>query len=201
MKGLTLGAAKQYDMIPVFRTVVADAVNSYEDFVGVIDYMIKRKISSMARGRHNLQGMSEDQLTGKIADQFEELGFLVSHDKQIGGHADIVLEYDEYLWLGEAKIHGSYTTLQKGWYQLTTRYMTGLPNENAGSFIIYNFNKDALSVTNEWRSVLQDFQSGVELGEIEDGLNFASSLIHEGSGLPIKVNHYNIPLYHKPKDK
>jgi len=198
---LTLGATKEKNLIPLFRTVVSNAISSYDDFVNVVENLIKNKITSMVRGKHNLQGMTEDQLTSKITDQFEELGFLVSHDKQIGGHADIVLEYDNYLWLGEAKIHSSYPYLQKGWYQLTTRYMTGMPDENAGAILIYNFNKNAIGVTKGWREVLTDFHPEVEQGEIEGGLHFASRTIHEGTGLPLKINHYNIPLYHDPKDK
>ncbi|TRO08205.1 hypothetical protein EQ836_24710 [Ectopseudomonas mendocina] len=200
MKALTLGASKEKDLMPVFRSVVNDAIGSYDDFVGVINNLVKRKITSMIRGRHKLQGLDEDQLTYKITDQFEELGFNVSHDKQVGGHVDILIEHEEYLWSGEAKKHSGYSKLEQGWFQLTTRYMTGMPNENAGSFFIYNFNQDAISVTTAWRKFLADSHPSVEQGEVEGGLHFASRTKHEGTGLPILINHYNIPLYHDPKD-
>lgn len=201
MKPLTMGAVKSKDLTPMFRTVIANAIESYDDFVGVINNHVALSIRSMVKGRHNLQGLKEDQLTTHITNQFESFGFNVSHDKQIGGHVDIVIEYDRYIWFGEAKIHSSYANLEKGWHQLTTRYMTGMPGENEGSFFIYNFNQNALTVTNEWRKFLTDNHPNVEQGSIEDGLNFPTRLCHEGTGLSLKVNHYNIPLYFQPKDR
>lgn len=201
MKPLTLGAIKSKNLTPLFRSLIADAIECYDDFVAIINNHIAQSIRSMVRARQNFQDLKEDQLTQFMVSQFESFGFRVSHDKQIGGHVDITVEYEDYLWLAEAKIHSSYLTLQRGWYQLTTRYMTGMPGESEGSFFIYNFNKDAASVTQAWRAFLTDFHPDVTQGDIEDGLNFATQLKHEGSGLPIKVNHYNIPLLFEPKDR
>lgn len=201
MNPLTLGSARSKDLMPLFRSVISSTIDCYDDFVGIINSHITASIRSMIRGRQNLQNLKEDQLTHFMIAQFESFGFKVSHDKQIGGHVDISIEYDDYLWLAEAKIHSSYFTLQRGWYQLTTRYMTGMAEENEGAFFIYNFNKKAATVTEGWRSFLTDFHPDVEQGVVEGGLHFATRTNHEGTGLPIKVNHYNIPLYFDPKDR
>ncbi|MFO3664415.1 MULTISPECIES: hypothetical protein [Pseudomonas syringae group] len=198
---LTLGATKDKNLQPIFKTVIQDSIDCYPDFVNVINNQIRNAIRSMVRSRNQFEGMGEDQITYHIISKFEDFGFNASHDKQVGGHVDITIEYDDYIWLAEAKKHSSYLTLQRGWYQLTTRYMTGVEQEDHGAFLIYNFNKDAANVTLEWRQFLIDFHPDVELGAVEGGLNFASLATHEGTGLKIKVNHYNIPLYFDPKDR
>lgn len=201
MTALTLKAAKDKDLVPVFRSAIALAIEDYTDFVDVIRNVLKRTIRNMVRGRNHFVGQGEDQITFHICSQFDGHGFNCSHDKQIGGHVDIVIEYEDYLWFGEAKIHTSYPTLQKGWAQLTTRYMTGVVNEDRGAFLIYNFNKNAVNVTKEWRQVMIDFYPELHIGEIEEELNFVSTGPHEGTGRTFIIDHYNIPLYFDPKDK
>lgn len=201
MTVLTLKAAKEKDLVPVFRSAIALAIDDYSDFVDVVRNVLKRSIRNMVRGRNHFAGQGEDQITFHIISQFDSHGFNCSHDKQIGGHVDIVVEHEEYLWFGEAKIHTSYPTLQKGWAQLTTRYMTGVANEDQGAFLIYNFNKNAAKVTREWREVMTSFYPDVRLGATEDDLNFVSTGTHEGTGRTFTIDHYNIPLYFDPKDK
>ncbi|MCO8163312.1 hypothetical protein NJC38_14200 [Pseudomonas sp. 21LCFQ010] len=201
MTALTLKAAREKDLNPIFRGAVSSAIESYGDFVDVIRHVISRTIKNMVRGRNHFEGMGEDKITFHVISQFHSLGFNASHDKQVGGHVDITIEHGDYLWYGEAKIHTCYATLQKGWAQLTTRYMTGMAGEDCGAFLIYNFNKNAAQVTHEWRKVMVENYPDVELGEIEDGLNFASKGIHAGSGRSFLVDHYNIPLYFDPQDR
>lgn len=201
MTALTLKTAKEKDLVPVFRTTISAAIEEYEDFVDIIRNVLRRTIKGMVRGRNHFVDQGEDQITFFIVSHFDAYGFLSSHDKQIGGHVDITIEYEDFLWYGEAKIHTSYPTLLKGWAQLTTRYMTGLCNEDRGAFLIYNFNKDAASVTSEWRATMAEHHPAVELGEVEEDLNFVSTGTHEGSGRPFIIDHYNIPLYFKPQDK
>lgn len=201
MTSLTLKTAKEKDLSPIFRSAIAAEIDCYTDFVDIIRNVLRRVIRSMVRGRNHLQGLNEDQITYHIISNFDTYGFASSHDKQIGGHVDITIEYEDYLWYGEAKIHSSYLTLQRGWAQLTTRYMTGMAGEDRGAFLIYNFNKDAVSVTTNWREVIQEQYSDIVLGEVEDDLNFVCSGKHEGTGRSYVVDHYNIPLYFDPKDR
>ncbi|POP66556.1 hypothetical protein [Pseudomonas syringae] len=201
MSALTLKAAKEKNLRPIFRTAVGQAIDEYSDFVDIIRHVLKSTIVSMVRGRNHFKGMGEDQITYFIVSHFDSYGFHSSHDKQIGGHVDITVEFEEFLWFGEAKIHTSYLTLQKGWAQLTTRYMTGMVNEDRGAFLIYNFNKNAANVTAEWREVMIEQYPNLELGAVEDQLNFVCSGVHEGSGRKYIIDHYNIPLYFKPEDK
>lgn len=201
MTTLTLKTAKEKDLVPIFRSAIASEIDSYDDFVDIIRNVLKRVIKTIVRGRNHFQGMGEDQITYHIISHFDAYGFSSSHDKQVGGHVDITVEFDDYLWYGEAKIHSSYLTLQRGWAQLTTRYMTGMVDEDRGAFLIYNFNKDAVSVTATWREVMEEQYSDVVLGDVEDDLNFVCSGTHEGTGRKYIVDTYNIPLYFDPKDR
>lgn len=201
MNALTLKTAKEKDLVPVFRSAIAAEIDSYADFVDIIRNVLRRVIRGMVRGRNHHQGMGEDQLTNHIVSHFDVYGFASSHDKQYGGHVDITIEYEEYVWFGEAKIHSSYLTLQRGWAQLTTRYMSGTAGEDRGAFLIYNFNKNAISVTTTWREVMQEQYPDIALGEVEEDLNFVSSGPHEGTGRTYTVDHYNIPLYFEPRDR
>lgn len=201
MNALTLKTAKEKDLVPIFRSAIAAEIDNYADFVDIIRNVLKRVIKGMVRSRNHFQGMGEDQLTNHIVSHFDNYGFICSHDKQIGGHVDISIEFDDYLWYAEAKIHSSYLTLQRGWAQLTTRYMTGMADEDRGAFLIYNFNKDAVSVTSAWRQVMEEQYPDIELGAVEDNLNFVCSGTHEGTGRKYTVDNYNIPLYFDPKDR
>lgn len=201
MTALTLKTAKEKDLVPIFRSAIASEIDSYADFVDIIRNVLRRVIRTMVRGRNHFQGMGEDQITYHIISHFDAYGFVSGHDKQIGGHVDITVEFEDYLWYGEAKIHSSYLTLQRGWAQLTSRYMTGMVDEDRGAFLIYNFNKDAVSVTNSWREVMTEQYLDVVLGEVEDDLNFVCQGTHEGTGRSYHVDLYNIPLYFEPKDR
>lgn len=81
---------------------------------------------------------SEDQLTIEIVSQLKMLGIDASHDKQQGGHCDILVEGSEgFVWIAEAKKHKDYLWIEKGFRQISTRYSTGVYGQDAGDIIVY----------------------------------------------------------------
>lgn len=202
MSRLTLhSSTSDKDLTPIFRSILADNIDSYSDFTGMINVQLRRIIKAMIRNAEQFQDLNEDRITFHIISQYNAIGFQAQHGVMIGGHVDISISYEEYLWLGEAKIHSSYTTLQKGWEQLTSRYSTGMADEDDGAFLIYNFNADALSVTKAWREHLISNYPGLEFEFDDADLNFSTKNTHVRSGRPYYVTHYNIPLHHDPKDR
>lgn len=194
-------ASLDKDLHPIFRSCVSDAIATYEDFTQVIHSHLKRTFKDMTRSCNYFEGQSEDQITFHVLSHLNAFGFRASHDPHVGGHVDICVEYDDYLWLAEAKKHSTYIHLQRGWEQLTSRYSTGMKDEDDGAFIIYNFNSNALSVTNAWKSHLEEFYSNVNCAHEEGELNFKTTHSHVRSGRPYSVTHYNVPLHFDPKDR
>lgn len=189
-----------YSLRPILRSTIRDIITCYDDFTALIHAQLEIIFKDMTRNANFFQKQNEDQITYHIISQFRPYGISAKHDTQIGGHVDISIEYDDYMWLAEAKKHSSYDKLYKGWNQLTTRYSTGISGEDNGAFLIYNFNKDALSVTNEWKSFLSSKDSTIQFSEHNIDLNFVSNHVHVRSGRSYKVIHYNIPLHFEPQD-
>lgn len=202
MSRLTLHSSQNSkDLTPIFRSVIAGAIANYDDFTSVINTQLRKIIKAMVRNAEQFQKHNEDQLTFHIISQYETLGFEAKHGVMIGGHVDITISYQGYLWIGEAKKHSSYPTLQKGWEQLTSRYSTGMDEEDQGAFLIYNFNTDALAVTKQWQGHLAANYPDLEFEYLPTELNFSTKNVHVRSGRPYYVTHYNIPLHHDPKDR
>lgn len=193
--------SKKKDFLPILRNYIADAVDDYADFVEVIDTHLQRILNTMTRSANFFQKLEEDQITFQVISQLQCSGFGAHQDKDYGGHVDIAIELGDFIWLAEAKKHSSYIKLQKGWEQLTTRYSSGLQNEDHGGFIIYNFNNDALRVSNEWKEFLREYYPLTKFEETENELNFSTIIKHERSGRRYTVKHFNVPLHYDPKDR
>ena len=174
---------------------------TYNDFISLIDETLKDIILDIENQKNSYSKLGEDALTSIIIGQLIRAGFDASHDKNIGGHADIVIEKDNFQWLGEAKVHKDYGWLLQGFNQLTTRYSSGKHPNNYGGLIIYNKNKDAKSVIDEWKVHLQqNIPETIIVDNPDDPLSFVSEITHGSSGLPYKVQHYCVLLHHMPKD-
>lgn len=195
-------ASKKIDLMPILRSTLSDSIECYGDFVSAVETKLYQITKEMIRSSNYFQEQSEDQITFHIISHFKGWGFGARHDVMIGGHVDISIEYEDYLWLAEAKIHKDYMNLQRGWEQLNSRYSTGMKDEDRGAFLIYNFNTDALNVTNEWRSRLKEFYPDLNIAPYdEQDLDFRTVGKHVKSGRDYFVTHYNIPLHFDPKDR
>lgn len=178
-------------------------VDNYQEFIEVLYSDIDKIVSRIQKNPELRKNDQEDRLSIDIINQLDCYGYKASHDTKIGGHADIVVEKKEFIWIGEAKIHSSYSYLWKGFQQLTTRYSIGDFNQSEGGILIYIKNKDATSVMKEWKKHLgeKNLPNFTCTPCPNRNLAFFSTHKHIKSGIPFKVRHIPIMLYHQPQDK
>ncbi|WGD29403.1 hypothetical protein AncyloWKF20_16740 [Ancylobacter sp. WKF20] len=163
-----------------------------------IDYAVQE----MIKVPQLYQGMTEDQLTNSMMNFLSGLGLNPTHDTQIGGHCDIVIQLrGGFLWIGESKIHGSYDWLLKGFNQIDTRYSTGMPGQDSGDLIIFIFQQRIDHVIEKWVEKLQSERTDVTINHCQTDPNRRiSTHLHQRTGLPFRVRHIPVSLYFSPRD-
>lgn len=147
---------------------------------------------------------TEDSLTIDLVSMLKSLKIDAAHDKQHGGHCDIVVEGSAgFLWIAEAKKHGGYAWLEKGFRQLATRYSTGVDGQDTGEIIIYCWQKNASSVLERWRCELARLHQDVTVDNAinQATLTFNSTHPHCATGRSFRVRHKIVSLYFSPDDK
>jgi hypothetical protein len=164
-----------------------------------VDYIAQE----MSKNSHLKQDRSEDELTGDIISQLKCMGFTASHDTQYGGHCDIVIEArEDFLWIAEAKKHGNYDWLLKGFQQLDTRYTTGLAGQDSGELIVYHFGQRTDKIMRAWAEYLKLRRIDVNVLQTADNkLYFTSEHTHKRTGRTFNIRHLGINLYFKPEDR
>jgi hypothetical protein len=152
---------------------------------------------------HHRSDRDEDGLTIDVVTSLNHMGLQATHDEDIGGHCDIVVRgEDGFLWLAEAKIHNAYDWLAKGYQQITTRYSTGMPGQDAGALIIYCKAANVKGIMDKWREHFAGLFSDAVIVDCEkSALSFISTVTHARSGLPFRLRHIPISVWHDPKDK
>ncbi len=175
----------------------------YDDFIKILYCDIDRIIYQIEENPELRQDDKEDRLTIDIKNQLCCMGYNASHDSKVGGHADLVVKKGNFLWIGEAKIHGAYEHLWEGFQQLNTRYSTGDFNQKDGGIFIYIRQKNASSILDKWKTHLVEKKLPNYTCEpcLIRELSFFSSHTHEGSGRDFKVRHMPVILYFQPQDK
>lgn len=180
-----------------FRLYLAESAS---EILQLVDEALSLVIRRLVANRQYHQGLSEDQITNSVVDALNYLGFIVHHDKMVGGHCDITIEMDfGFLWLAEAKIWRGCSWAFKGFRQLLTRYSTGITGQNDNVLLLYVFRPDALTLLEKWRSALNKRLSLGLTAEPITGLEFATCHKHPSSGLDVNVKHVMVPLYWKPE--
>lgn len=203
----TLSALINYsDHIPMLRgfpeRILAD---SYEKFIFALYQDIERIICNIEENPELRKNDNENRLTIDIVNQLRCIGYDASHDEKIGGHADICVKKNNYIWIGEAKIHSSYPYILQGFQQLCTRYSNGGSNRKEGALIIYIFSKDAKGIMDKWKQHLLDsneYKDNIEIEEQMDlyrELCFYSKHKHSASGLDFRVKHIPVLLNFDPQ--
>ncbi|MEQ9234453.1 HEAT repeat domain-containing protein [Coleofasciculus sp. E2-BRE-01] len=173
--------------------------NFIENFYKYLD----KVISKIQENPELRQNDKEDRLTIEIVNQLGCLDYNVSHDTKIGGHVDITVRKNGFLWLGEAKIYRDNNYLWEGFLQLTTRYSSGDSNQEHGGLLIYIRDEDARSIMEKW----QNYLLGKNLPDYSfrpckiRSLAFISTHRHERSGQPFHVRHIPVMLHFAPNDK
>lgn len=183
-----------------FNMVMA---TSYAQRVSCVEEAIDWIAREHTKTRQHRYDRSEDGLTTDIITDLKAMGFDAAHDKDYGGHGDIVIEArDNFLWIGEAKIHSSYEWLLKGFQQLDTRYSTGLPDQENGGLIIYCTGQKVDLVMDKWAQYLKLHRPDVDISTIEGyPLLRRSEHKHASTGRIFRVRHVPISLYFDPKDQ
>jgi hypothetical protein len=181
---------------------------TYEEFIAHL-YKVLDVIIRMLEDSADDQKPDEELLTVQIVHNLKWT-FQASHDTKTKGHVDILVQKGDFRWLGEAKVHSSYSWLFKGMCQLMTRYSTGRKNQTHSGMIIYFFRKGVKKKMHTWKQQLgkrtekEPFKTGIGLQsitcEIEENHQFVSHHIHEVSEFEIKVRHFPVMLYTKPLD-
>jgi hypothetical protein len=179
-------------------------VATYDDFIEVLYKDIDDIVSSLQENPELYQkDRSEDRITVEIKKMLNHMGYDAAHDVKHGGHTDLLVKKDVYIWIGEAKIHSSYDYLWQGFQQLTTRYSSGDSNQKDGGLLIYIFQKDAKTVMDEWMKHLSSKNLEGYTSETckKRSLSFFSNHRHTKSGLIFRTRHIPVMFHFDPKDR
>jgi len=178
--------------------------NSYDKFIEMLYKDIEKTISLIEQSASLRQNDGEDRLSVEIINILIGAGYQASHDLYINGHSDIVVTYNTFTWIGEAKIHSSYDYLMEGFLQLCERYSTGNEDDCEGGLIFYVKGNNALDVVEKWKAdLITRNVDGLTTSDCDSrkNLSFYSTHNHSKSGLPYKVRHLSVILGFNPTDK
>lgn len=176
----------------------------YNDFIDILYDDIDKTIYQIEENPELRQNDKEDRLTIDIKNQLRCMGYDASHDSKIGGHADLVVRKNNFLWIGEAKIfHGGYDHIWEGFLQLSTRYSTGDSNQKDGGIFIYIRHQNASLILENWKKKLseKELPNYICVPCKKRRISFFTSHTHEGSGQNFEIRHMPVILYFQPKDK
>ncbi|MEW6498868.1 MAG: HEAT repeat domain-containing protein [Cyanobacteriota bacterium] len=174
-----------------------------DDFIKNLYKDIDKVIYQIQENPKQRQKDTEDRLTIDIVNQLRCLEYDAEHDSEIGGHVDIAVRKNEFLWLGEAKIYRGNNYLWEGFQQLTTRYSIGDSNQKNGGLLIYIGERDASSIMENWQNyLLEKSLPNYRFRPCKmRSLAFISTHRHERSGQDFHVRHMPVMLQFAPKDK
>jgi hypothetical protein len=170
-----------------------------ELFIDRLYQEISKIVSKIEESAQYRQNDSEDRITIDIVIMLRQTGYDATHDTDSRGHVDIRVNNNNFVWLGEAKIHSDYNWLLSGLKQLHTRYLTG--REDGSGLLIYINVANAKNVMDEWRKRLElgNECNLKETSDCNEKLTFWSIHLHEASGLDIKTKHIGVSLYYRPE--
>lgn len=172
---------------------------AYAEWVGLVESAISVQVTEVSKHRNHLQDSGEDAITSTLVIGLECLG-LTASSAMVNGNCDVVVRFDDYLWLGEAKIFTGASVVWGGYLQLTQRYATGLPTQNSGGMLLYCFKDSADVLLTEWRAVLEVQVEGSDPKDGDHPLTFRSKDASSSSGLTLDILHFAFPLLHQPQE-
>jgi hypothetical protein len=149
---------------------------------------------------------SEDDITHHVVSMLKMRNYLASQGTASGGSVDITVSAHDpsWTWIGEAKIYKTIDNLREGFLQLTTRYRNANPNFAARGLLAYTKREDPAGLLKDWEDeVTKQNLGGFTLDNCtrRGKLAFYTTHIDKSSGLPVKIRHCAICLYHLPEDK
>lgn len=178
-------------------------VDDYAGQVEIVNDAIDYCISELVASKHHRKADGEDRLTVDLVTILKAMGFQASHDTDVGGHCDVVIYgKNNFLWLGEAKIHKSYDWDYQGLQQLSTRYSTGIVGQDHGGLILYTWNQNSNDMMNRWTEHLLTSKPDLKMEVCAKNPLVRNSVHdHPATGLPFYVRHTPVSLYFSPQDK
>lgn len=185
-----------------------DKEQTYDRFISLVYNCLDELIRNIEENCMLRIADSEDRLNDEIKMGLRQKNLFdaVEHDAQCGGHIDLLVRLDEYMWKGEAKIFGGRSGygndwLYKGFHTLSTKYSKGNPNDCHGGVLIYIKAPGTKSVMEAWQAYLLDKSknSPVCTPCTSNPCAFFSEHPHIVSGLPYKVRHIPISIYDPTK--
>lgn len=184
---------------PIYRNLL---IASLDDFIDCINNDLDIAALELENNRANTYKLDEDTLTIMLLMYMRGKGYKASHDTKIGGHTDIFISHRKgFQWCAESKIHRDYSWLEKGFKQLTTRYLAGTKHSCHGCMIIFVKNKNALGIKQKWQDRLHNnLQCDTMVYPNDPEFSFVSENLHS-SGMKLKIRHKIINLHFNPEDK
>lgn len=184
--------------------------SDYGQFIDILYRDISAICIDLEKNANRLTNDSEDRLNYQICAELKRFGYGVTHDENHRGHADIVVTYTNFTWIGEGKklssVNNSY--LKKGYDQLVHRYVTGGLGASEAGLITYIYAKDAEHVMRQWGQYLSDlatidddYSPHIELCHAPSNRHFYSTVKHPASGSTLKIKHLGISLFFAPPKK
>lgn len=170
---------------------------SYDEWADVVEEALYEELQFMFNQRHTLQGMHEDSLTTFIVRALSNLGFPATRETR-GGNCDLVVQFGDFSWLGEAKIHKGVSKIYGGYLQLKGRYGSGLAGQSRGGVLMYCYQRVAQAALEEWANVLQKELPDSNPVPGRFPLTLHSDDVIPATGLPMKICHYAFPLLYEP---
>lgn len=169
----------------------------YEEWADLVEEALYEELQFMFNQRHSLQKMNEDALTTLVVRALSNLGFTATRETR-GGNCDLVVQFGDFNWLGEAKINTGCAKIYGGYLQLKARYGSGLASQSRGGVLMYCYSREAKAALEEWGETL--------LAELPNSnpvpgrfpLTLHSDDVIPATGLPIRICHYAFPLQYQP---
>jgi hypothetical protein len=180
------------------------APENYAAWIHNLYECLDDKANEMAEDARHLCGLGEEALSKQIVRFLQQKQFNATAESDAGGHVDVYVKHEQWLWCGEAKIFsGSYSYLTEGVIQLLHRYAS--QGHHDGGLFIYVKDKSIKEVKEKWKEKLQ--VSGKEdlcfQTLAQDGLSylcFRSLHTNSQTGYDYSLRHMFISLKYKPKN-
>jgi len=169
--------------------------HSYLDFVDFVHRGIAYAACEMSQNPKGAKVRDENDLTREVVGYLRTMGFDAEFDATVGGHADVVVKFGDYQWIGEAKIFTSVPWLYKGYLQLLTRYSTGMVDQDCGGMLIYIKTGSCPDKMEDWKKRLGEYVnkkagSGATISTLDKpAMAFESAQKHRRSGRNYRVTH------------
>ncbi|MDA3562064.1 hypothetical protein ACTUV2_17795 [Acinetobacter baumannii] len=187
------------------------SITDYEDWTRTLYNDIDEVFSSFLDNTEVFLSLSEPQISSMIGVALRMRYYNVQVDSDKNGNADLSVQLNSFLWIGEAKIVNNNTKtdfeyLHSGLTQLLTRYSKGQGNATNGALLIYikpnsRFTNEH-NFMNEWIEFMKIHEPSYQSHFIcpQKSTCLKSHHTHPTSGHDYSVRHMPMTLFHIPED-